>query len=96
MKKRRGLKGDASYLQTLNVLQENVTNSLIISFNVRVGTALPEIENEIGPCFTCSNICSPVDVRAELLFYVLHMTGCLVSPLVKPEKNQIRIMQGGG
>lgn len=51
MKKRRGLKGCTGYLQTLNVLQEDVTNSLIISFNVRVGTALPEIGDEIGSLF---------------------------------------------
>lgn len=34
------------YPQTLNVLQENVTNSLIVSFNVGVRTTLPKKEKD--------------------------------------------------
>lgn len=61
-----------SYPQTLNVLQEDVADSLIVSFNVRVGATLPGTRlNLVSLAVTL------VDVRTELglLPSLLHVTG---------------------
>lgn len=56
------------YPQTLNVFQENVTNSLVVSLNVGVRSTLPE-EEKRNDFFTCSNIYSPLDVSLQPRFY---------------------------
>lgn len=53
------------YPQPLNVLQENVTDALIISFNVRVWSTLPE---KTSKKLVCGVTQSPLGVTKELLF----------------------------